>query len=201
MRAWLAAAYWRLLIALQLKKDAVVLYKNLAEKASLDLRASTLVACSIVCKTCEDLGNISKMQADERIIPDITGLDVPLVMGSRLREPIKAIQGTAKVFWDKEREGAVEDEDVPLTAEKLKRLEILLYRRHRPRIPVDKDADGTAVMSPEGAYSRMHRVRCERAQINRDVSPGKLVQNDGASARDLRWFTQNGVETAEICSI
>ena len=126
MRPWLAAACWRLLIALQLQEDAVVLYKNLAERASLDLRISTLVACTIGCKTCEDLGNTSEMQADERIIPDITGLDVPLVMGSRLREPIKAIQGTAKVSWDREREGAVEDEDVPPTAEKLKRLEILL---------------------------------------------------------------------------
>ncbi len=184
MRPWLAAACWRLVIALQLQEDAVVLCKNLADRASLDLRISTLVACTIGCKTCEDLENTSEMQADERIIPDITGLDVPLVMGSRLREPVKAIQGTAKAFWNRDREGAVEDEDVPLTAEKLTRLEILLYSRHRPRIPVDKDADGTVVMSPEGEYSRMRRVRCERAQINRDASPGKLVQNDGASARD-----------------
>ena len=169
MRPWLAAACWRLLIALQLQKDAVVPYKSLTERASLGSRVSTLVASTIGCKTFEDLGNTSGMQADEKIIPGITGLDAPLVMGSRLREPIKAIQETAKIFWDKERGGVVEDEDVPLTAEEMKRLGILFYRRHKPRIPVDKDADGTFEMSPEGAYSRMHKVRCERARSNRDI--------------------------------
>ena len=53
------------------------------------------------------------MQADERIIPAITDWDVPLVMCSQLKEPIKAIQETARFSWDRKREGAVEDEDVP----------------------------------------------------------------------------------------
>ena len=69
----MAEACWRLLIALQLQKDAGVIYKRLAERASLDLRVSTLVASTIGCKTLEDLGNTSEMQADEKIIPDITG--------------------------------------------------------------------------------------------------------------------------------
>ena len=129
MRPWLASACWQLLIALQLQKDAVVIYKSLAERATLDLRVFTRVASTIRCRTLEDLGNTSEVQADERIIPDITDLDVPLVMGSRLREPIKAIQTAAKVSWDREREGAVEDEDVPRAAEELKRLGIL-ERQH-----------------------------------------------------------------------
>ena len=89
MRPWLASACWQLLIALQLQKDAVVIYKSLAERATLDLRVFTRVASTIGCRTLEDLGNTSEVQADERIIPDITDLDVPLVMGSRLREPIR----------------------------------------------------------------------------------------------------------------
>ena len=145
MRPWVAAICLRLLIALLLQKDALVIYKRLAEKASLDLRVSTLVASTIGCRTLEGLENTSEVQADERIIPAITDLDVPLVMGSRLKEPIKAIQETARVSRGKEHEGAVEDEDGPQAYEELKCLGILLVRRHKPRIPVDKDADGTVV--------------------------------------------------------
>ena len=36
------------------------------------------------CRTLEDLENVSEVQVDERIIPAIADLDVPLVMGSRL---------------------------------------------------------------------------------------------------------------------
>ena len=71
----------RLLIALQLQKDALVIYKRLAEKASLGLRASTLTASTLGCRTLKGPENTSEVQADERIIPAITDLDVPLVMG------------------------------------------------------------------------------------------------------------------------
>ena len=146
MRPWLAAACWRLLIAFQLPKDAVVLYKSLTERASLDLRVSTLVASTIGCRTLGDLGNTSEVQAGERIIPDITDLDLPLVMGNRLREPIiKAIQEAAKVSWDRKRKGSVEDEDVPLPSEELKRSESLFFNRYKLRIPADEDAGETVV--------------------------------------------------------
>ena len=115
MRPWLAAACWRLLIALQLPKDAVVVYKNLAERASLDLKAATLVTSTSGCRTLGDFGNTSEVQAGERIIPDIADLDVPLVMGNRLRDPIiKAIQETAQVSWDRKLKGWVEDEYVQI---------------------------------------------------------------------------------------
>ena len=84
----MAAACWRLLVALQLPKDAVVLYKSLTEKANMDLRVSTLMASTIGCRTLGDLGNTSEVQAGERVIPGITDLALPLVMGNRLREPI-----------------------------------------------------------------------------------------------------------------
>ena len=70
MRPWLVAACWRLLIALQLPKDAVVLYKSLAERASLDLKVSTLVANTIGYRMLGDLGNTSEAQAGER--PSLT---------------------------------------------------------------------------------------------------------------------------------
>ena len=81
----------RLLSAIQLQKDALVIYKRLTEKANLDLRVSTFVASAIGCRTLEDLENTSEVQADEKIIPAITDWDVPLVMCSQLKEPIKAI--------------------------------------------------------------------------------------------------------------
>ena len=119
----------------------------------------------------------SEVQNDERIIPDITDLDVPLVMGSRLRKPIKATQETAKVSWDREREDAMEDEDFPRAVKEMKRLEIPFFRGHRPRIHVDKGVDGTMVMSPEAAYPKMHNVRRAHVQNNHDVGLIKLVQN------------------------
>ena len=192
----MAAACWWLLAAFQLQKYAVVKYKSLAERASLDLRASSLVASTMGYKTLKDLGIASEVQADERTISDITDLDVPLVMGSRLKEPIKTIQEAAKVSWDREREGAVEDEDFPRTAEELKRLEILFFRGHRPRILVDKGVDGIVVMSPKGAHQKAYSVRPARVRNNRDVDLIKLVQNVWVSSEDLEWCTQNGVETA-----
>ena len=73
-------------------------------------------------RTLEDLENVSEAQVDEKIIPAITDLDVPLVISSRLKKLIKAIREAAKVSWDRKRKGTVEDEDVPLPSEELKRV-------------------------------------------------------------------------------
>ena len=71
-------------------------------------------------RTCEDLENVSEAQVDEKIIPAITDLDVPLFTSSRLKKLIKAIQEAAEVSWES-RKGTVEDEDVPLPSGELKR--------------------------------------------------------------------------------
>ena len=144
MRTWLAATGWRLLTALQLPRDAVVSYENLTERARLDLRVSTLVASTSGYRTLEDLGNTAELQAGERIIPNIADLDVPLVMGNRLREPIiKAIQEAAKVSWDLKLKGWVEDEYVPWPARELERLESFCCNRYKLRIPADEDTSET----------------------------------------------------------
>ena len=101
----------------------MVTYKRLAEKAGLNEKIATFLVSTMGCRTLEDLENVSEVQVDEKIIPAIADLDVPLVMGSRLKKLIKAIQEAAKVSWDRKRKGAVEDEDVPLPSEELKRLE------------------------------------------------------------------------------
>ena len=72
MRPWVAAIYLRLLISLQLQKDALVVYKRLAEEAILDLRVSTLADSTIGCRPLEGLESTSEVQEDERIIPAIT---------------------------------------------------------------------------------------------------------------------------------
>ena len=139
-RPWLAATCWRLLSAFQLPRDAVVLHENPTERAILDLKASTPGTSTIGCRTLEDLGNASEVQAGERIIPDIDDWDAPLFMGNRLREPIiKAIQEAATVSWDRELKGLGEDEDVPLPSKEPKRWESLFFNRHKLRIPAGED--------------------------------------------------------------
>ena len=108
----------------------------------------------------EDLENVSEAQVDEKIIPAIADLDVPLVMGSRLKKLIKAIQEAAKVSWDRKRKGAVEDEDVPLPSEELKRLESLFFSRYKLRIPADEDA-GETVVSRLKRQLNKHCIRFE----------------------------------------
>ena len=147
MRPWVAAAYWRLLIAVQLPKDTGYSHRSITERVSTDLRVSTLVANTMRCRMLGDLGNTSELRAGVRIIPDITDLDAPLVMGNRLREPIvKAIQEATKVSWGRERKGSVEDENVPSPSEELKRLESLCFNRHKLRVPAGGNI-GEAVVS------------------------------------------------------
>ena len=63
------------------------------------------------------------MHADEKIILAIANLDVPLIMGSRLKKLIKAIQEAAKSYWlEVRRSGG--DDNVLLPSEELKRLEV-----------------------------------------------------------------------------
>ena len=51
-------------------------------------------------------------------------------------------------------------------------------------------------LESRGAYLEMHSVRCASVESNRDVSLLDLMQRVGASAEDLEWCTQNGLETA-----
>ena len=41
-------------------------------------------------ETLEDLKNVSEVQEDEEIIPAIANLDIPLVMGNRLKKMSKS---------------------------------------------------------------------------------------------------------------
>ena len=71
MRTWLAATCGRMLVALQLPRDD---------------------CCLMGCRTLEDLENVSEAQVDEKIIPAIADLGVPLVTSSRLKRLSKAIR-------------------------------------------------------------------------------------------------------------
>ena len=103
MRTWLATTCWRLLVALQLPKDD---------------------CCLMGCRILEDLEIVSKKQVDEKIIPAIVDLDVPLVTSSRLRKAIKAIREGASVASERNRGVTVEDQNVPLPSEELKRSDL-----------------------------------------------------------------------------
>ena len=96
-------------------------------------------------RTLEDLKNVSEVQVDEKIIPAIADLDIPLVMSSRLKKLSKSIREAAKVSWDLRREGAVEDEDAPLPSEELKRSGALFFSRYKLRFSADEDTGETVV--------------------------------------------------------
>ena len=77
----------------------------MADKAGFDEKTATRLVSAIGCRmvlilimapvvvmTLEDNEDVSEMQADEKIILAIADLDVPLIMGSRLKKLIKAIQ-------------------------------------------------------------------------------------------------------------
>ena len=74
-------------------------------------------------------------QLNEKIIPSIAELDIPLVMVSRPKELNKAIQEAARVPCDRMREGPVGEEDAPLPSKKVRNLEALLCGKHNLRTP------------------------------------------------------------------
>ena len=140
--------------------EALVTYRRLAVKAGLSEKIATFLVNDMGCRRLEDLENVSEAQVDEKIIPAITGLDVPLVMGSRLKKLIKSIQEAAKVSWERKRKGTVEDEDVPLPSEELKRLESLFFNRYKLRVSADEDAGETVVSRLKRQLNR-HCIRFE----------------------------------------
>ncbi len=54
-------------------------------------------------------------------------------MGHEYRQVDQGDTRTSQVSWDLKRKGTVEDEDVPLPSEELKRLESLLLSRYKLR--------------------------------------------------------------------
>ena len=124
MRTWLATTCWRLLVALQLPRDD---------------------CCLMGCRILEDLEIVSEEQVDEKIIPAIADLDVPLVTSSRLKKAIKAIREGARVSWERNRRVTVEDQNVPLPSEELKRSGSLFFSRYKLRFSADEDAGETVV--------------------------------------------------------
>ena len=159
----------------------MVTYKRLAEKAGLDERITTFLVDTMGCRTLEDLENVSEIQVDERIIPAIADLDAPLVMGSRLKKLIKAIQEAAKISWDYNREEAMEDENVPLASEELKRLEILFFNRYKMRVPADEDAN-------ESVVSRLKRQLNKHCISFEDILKTKTKRGESAGTRIERTW-------------
>ena len=104
-------------VAIQLQEDALVTYKRLAEKSGLDERIAIFLVNIMGCRTLEDLGNVTELQVDEKIVPAIANLDTPVVMSSRLKKLIKTVQGTSKVSLVYEHAEEKQSEDTPLPSE------------------------------------------------------------------------------------
>ena len=78
-------------------------------------------------------------------IPAIADVDALLVVGSRLKKPIKHTGGS-RVSGDRKRKSAVENEVVPLPLEESKCLASLPFNRFELRISAEEDP-GETVMS------------------------------------------------------
>ena len=141
-------------------------------------------------RTLEDLENVSEAQVDEKIIPAITDLDVPLVTSSRLKKLIKAIREAAKVSWDRKRKGTVEDEDVPLPSEELKRSGSLFFSRYKLRFSADEDA-GETVVSRLKRQLNKHCIRFE------NILKTKTRKGETAETRVKRPEPGDKTELAE----
>ena len=111
------------------------------------------------CKKLEDLEDLSEPQVEDKIIPAITQLDTPLVMGSRLKKLIKAIREAAEVSWERKRKITAEDEDVPLPSEELRRVEVSPFQQAQAALLTDEDARETVVSRLKTARQALHQVR------------------------------------------
>ena len=137
------------------------------------------------CRILEDLEIVSKKQVDEKIIPAIVDLDVPLVTSSRLRKAIKAIREGARVASERNRRVTVEDQNVPLPSEELKRSGSLLFSRSKLRFSADEDAGETVVRRLKRQLNK-HCIRFE------NILETKTRKGETAETRVKR--TKRGVK-------
>ena len=115
---------------------------------------------------------------------------MPLVMGSRPKKLIKATQVTAMASWDRRRKGAVEDEDVPLPSEEVKRSDTFLVCRYDLSIPAD-EAAGEAVASRLKRQLNKHCIRFE------DTLRTETNEGEAAETRINRTKPGNKIEPVE----
>ena len=160
----------------------------MADKAGFDEKTATRLVSAIRCRmvlilimapvvvmTLEDNEDVSEMQADEKIILAIADLDVPLIMGSRLKKLIKAIQEAAKSSWDWKREGA---KKTRMLSYHLKNWSAWWYKL---RIPAEENAGETVVSRLERQLSKHHIGGSILIQRQGEEKP----QRPGSSARSL----------------
>ena len=129
--------------------------------------------------TLKVLENVSEAQVDEKIIPAIAELDVPLVTNNQQRL-IQAIREAAEVSWDLKRRGAVED--VSLPSEELKRSGALLFSRYKLRFSADEDAVETVVSRLEHQLNK-HCIRLDN--IPETKTRREELLKPGSSAQSL----------------
>ena len=94
------------------------------------------------------------------------------------------------ISWDRKRKGSVEDEDVPLSSEEVKRLEALLFCRYNLRIPADEDA-GETVVSRLKRQLNKHCIRFE------DILRTETRKGETAETRIKRTKPGNKTELVE----
>ena len=164
------------------EREALATYRRLAEEAGLSEKIATLLVNNMGCRTLEDLENLSEAQVEDKIIPAITDLDTPLVMGSRLKKLIKAIRKAAEVSWERKRKITAEDEDVPLPSEELRRVESLPSSKYKLRFSTDEDARETVVSRLKRQLDK-HCIRFENILKTKIREEEPMEQ--GASAQSL----------------
>ena len=125
--------------------DALSTFKDTCVKAGLDEKVHVFLVKTVGCRILEDLEKISESAVDDKLIPAIENLQQPILQASRLKKLIAAVVQASALSWDKKKRGIVEDEDTPLPAPELRRLEALFWARHKIRIAAEEDAGETVV--------------------------------------------------------
>ena len=134
--------------------DALATFKDACAKAGLDEKVHVFLVKTVGCRILEDLEKISESAVDDKLIPAIENLAQPILQTSRLKKLIAAVVQSSALFWDKKKRGIVEDEDTPLPATELRRLEALFWARHRIKIAAEEDAGETVFRASSDSLTK-----------------------------------------------
>ena len=124
---------------------ALVVFKDACAKAGLDDKVPEFLVKTVGCRILEDLEKITEDTVDTKIVSAIQGLPTPILQASRLKKLIAAVVQASSLSWDRKKRGIVDDEDTPLPAQELRRMEALFWNRYKIKIAAEEDAGETVV--------------------------------------------------------
>ena len=140
---------------------ALKIFREACGKAGLHESVPDFLVKTVGCRVLEDLERISDKTVDDNIIGVIRDLPGPILQASRLKKLIAAVVQASALNWDRKKRGITDDEDTPLPAQELRRLEALFWSRYKIRIAAEEDAGETVVSRLKRQLDK-HTLRFEQ---------------------------------------